>query len=215
MNEEENLNKKQCKVSKDLIKSISYDQQEIINNILKLYNKGQPIHFDPCYNVGGFYKNGVVSDPVLKSDINPQLESVLKLDVRDLPFDASSIKSIIFDPPFIVSGNSKCKMAQRYGSFSSLEELKTFYKDSLISLQRVLKHGGLLIFKFQDFIIGRKQHLILPYIYSVARELNFAVRDLFILLAKNRIGYQQNQNHARKYHCYFLVLKCNKRQDKK
>ncbi len=32
-------------VSKDLIKSISYDQQEIINNILKLYNKGQPIHF--------------------------------------------------------------------------------------------------------------------------------------------------------------------------
>ena len=56
---------------------------------------------------------------------------------------------------------------------------------------------------------------ILPYIYSVARELNFAVFDLFILLAKNRIGYQQNQNHARKYHCYFLVLKCNKRQDKK
>ena len=68
--------------------------------------------------------------------------------------------------------------------------------------------------KFQDFIIGRKQHLILPYIYSVARELNFAVRDLFILLAKNRIGYQQSQNHARKYHCYFLVLKCNKRQNK-
>ena len=36
MNEEENLNKKQCKVSKDLIKSIRYDQQEIINNILIL-----------------------------------------------------------------------------------------------------------------------------------------------------------------------------------
>jgi len=200
-----------------MIKSIGYNQQEIINNILQLHNHGRSIDFDPCYNIGGFYKNGIVTGPRIKSDINPLVPGVLKLDVRDLPFESSSVKSVIFDPPFLVSGDSKGKMAQRYGAFESLEELKRFYKQSLYCLQRVLKHGGLLIFKCQDFINARQQNLILPFIYSTARELNFAVRDLFILLSSNRINAPsiKKQQHARKYHCYFLVLKCNKRLDKR
>ncbi len=195
-----------------MIKNYSYNQQEIINNILELYNHSQPIHLDPCYNVGGFYKNGVVAEPILKGDINPLSDSVMKLDVRNLPFASGSIKSVIFDPPFIVSsGKNKYKMAELYSSFNSVKELEQFYRDSLASLQRVLKHGGLLIFKFQDFVYGRKQHLMLPYIYDVARELNFAVRDLFTLLAKSRIIAFKKQNHSRKFTCNFLVLKCNKR----
>lgn len=93
-------------VSNDLIRSISYDQQEIINNILKLYNNLQPIDFDPCYNLGMFYKNSVVHAPRVKSDIKPLLPGVLKLDVRQLPFE-NEFNCIIFDPPFIVSGKNK------------------------------------------------------------------------------------------------------------
>lgn len=198
-----------------MIKSIGHNQEEIINNILTLHNHGRSIDFDPCYNVGGFYKSGVVAVPRIKSDIKPLSSGVLKLDVRDLPFISGSIKSVIFDPPFLVSsGRTKIKMCQHYGSFESLNELKRFYQESLISLQRVLKHGGLLIFKCQDFVHARQQNLILPYIYEQARELNFAVRDLFILLANSRIKDPsiKKQQHARKYHCYFLVLKCNKRR---
>jgi len=198
-----------------MIKSIGSNQYEIINNILALHNGGRSIDFDPCYNIGGFYKNGVVTGPRVRSDINPLCPGVLKLDVRDLPFGNSAFKSIIFDPPFLVSGDreqNKSKMCQKYGSFDSLEELETFYLRSLVSLQRVLKHGGLLIFKCQDFVHGRKQHLVLPYICNKARELNFSCRDLFICIANNRIENKiSKQQHARKYHCYFLVLKNNKR----
>lgn len=196
-----------------MIKSISYSQTEIISNILKLYNSGRSIDLDPCYNIGGFYKSGEVLDPRIKSDINPLLPGVLKLDVRALPFENSSIKSAIFDPPFLVSGGDSCKMTRRYGGFDSIDDLYAFYYDALCSLHRVLKHGGLLIFKFQDFVSGRKQHLLLPYIYEKARELNFGVRDLFICLSKNRIinTRANSQCHSRKYHCYFLVLKNNKR----
>lgn len=197
-----------------MIKSISYNQQEIINNILKLHNKDRSLHLDPCYNLGCFYKNNIVTEPLIKSDIKPQCPGVLKLDVRNLPFDNSEIKSIIFDPPFLVSGSGKStyKMCERYGSFDTVSELKQFYYDSLLSLQRVLKHGGLLIFKCQDFVSARQQNLILPEVINMARELNFACRDLFILLSKNRLNsVVKNQQHARKYHCYFLVLKNNKR----
>ncbi len=195
-----------------MIISYSFNQQEIINNILKLYNHNQPIHLDPCYNVGGFYKNGVVAEPLLKGDLNPVNDSILKLDVLDLPFPTGSIKSAIFDPPFIVNADKSYKMAQRYSSFNSVEELKEFFRKGLSSLQRVLKHGGLLIVKCQDFIYGRKQHCIYPFIYDTARELNFAYRDTLILLAKSRIVAFKTQNHARKFHSYFIVFKCNKRK---
>ena len=160
-----------------MIKSVGNNQQKLINDILTLHNNCQSIEFDPCYNVGGFYKNGIVVGPRVKSDINPQCPGVLKLDVRNLPFKTSTFKSVIFDPPFLVAGgNSTSKMAQRYGSFNTLAELQEFYAQSLISLQRVLKHGGLLIFKFQDFVKGRQQHLILPYIYSKAREFKLCLQ---------------------------------------
>lgn len=40
----------------ELIKNIGYNQYEIIQNILKLYNNNQPIECDITYSVGQFYK---------------------------------------------------------------------------------------------------------------------------------------------------------------
>lgn len=39
-----------------MIKNIGYNQHEIIQNILKLYNEEQPIECDINYSVGNFYK---------------------------------------------------------------------------------------------------------------------------------------------------------------
>lgn len=188
-----------------VIKSISYDQQEIINNILELYNNSQPIDFDPCYNIGAFYRNNVVNAPRVKSDINPLLPDVLNFDVRELPYN-NCFSCIMFDPPFIVGGGTGI-MATRYGSFKTVGELKEFYKVSLISLQRALTNDGLLIMKFQDFVYARKNYFIIDYIFSLARELSFIVLDLFILLSKTRPNRAKKQQHARKYHSYFIVLK--------
>lgn len=192
-------------VSNDLIRSISYDQQEIINNILELYNNSQPIDFDPCYNLGMFYKDNKVIAPGVKSDIKPLLPGVEKLDVQCLPFE-NEFKCIIFDPPFIVSGKTS-KMAQRYGAFESVNELKEFYINSFCSLQRALKKKGLLIVKCQDFVNGRRNYIMLNYVLNLARDFNFKVLDLFILLSKTRPTRIKKQQHARKYHSYFVVLK--------
>lgn len=189
----------------DLIRSISYDQQEIINNILKLYNNSQSIDFDPCYNLGMFYKDNKVCAPRFKSDINPLMPGVEKLDVQFLPFE-DKFKCIIFDPPFIVSGKTG-KMAQRYGAFESVNDLKEFYINSFFSLQRALKKKGLLIVKCQDFVNGRRNYIMLNYVLNLARDFNFKVLDLFILLSKTRPTRIKHQQHARKYHSYFIVLK--------
>lgn len=188
-----------------MIKSINYNQQEIINDILTLHNNGKPIEFDPCYNNGGFYKNGIVKEPSIKSDIKPLLPGVEKYDVRKLPF-TNKFKCIIFDPPFIISGRNG-KMGKLYGSFYNIDEMRQFWKDSLISLQRALKNRGILIVKCQDFVNGRKNYIFIEEIIRMAREVNLQIKDLFILLAKTRLIKMKNQQHARKYHSYFLVFK--------
>ena len=198
--------------AKDVIKSISYDQQEIINNILYLYNKNNPIDFDPCYNIGSFYKNNIVKDPEIKSDINPTLPGVKKYDVRSLPFE-NQFKCIIFDPPFIISGENS-KIGNRYGYFESVEELRLFWEESLISLQRALKNRGILIIKLQDFVSARKNYIFINEVLSLAEKLHFRSLDLFILLSKTRPIKMKKQQHARKYHSYFIVLKkINQRKD--
>lgn len=194
----------------ELIKSISYDQQEIINNILYLYNNSQPIDYDPCYNLGMFYKDNKVVVPTFKSDIKPLLPDVEKIDVRYLPYQ-EKFDCIIFDPPFIVGGKTSI-MAQKYGAFSSVNELERFYVDSFASLQRALKKKGLLIVKCQDFVYGRKNHIMLNYILNLARDFNFKVLELFVLLSKTRPTKTcKKQQHARKYHSYFIVLKKEKK----
>lgn len=192
-------------VSNDLIKSIGYDQQEIINNILALYNCSAPLEYDPCFNLGMFYKNGKVEPPLYKSDIKPLLPGVMEQDVTALPYK-DKFNSIIFDPPFIVSGKTS-KMALRYGYFENVTELKEFYSKAFNSLQRALKKNGLLIVKCQDFVNGRRNYIMLNYVLNLARDLNFKVLDLFILLSKTRPTRIKNQQHARKYHSYFVVLK--------
>lgn len=190
---------------KEIIKSIGYDQQEIINNILILYNKGKPIDFDPCYNIGNFYRNNIVQDPEIKSDINPLLPGVKKYDVRNLPF-TNKFQCIIFDPPFLISGQNS-KMGKKYGYFNNIEDLHNFWNKSFISLHKSLKNRGILIIKCQDFVYGRKNYILIEKILSLAKNTGFSCLDLFILLAKSRPTKIKNQQHARKYHSYFIVLK--------
>ena len=193
-----------------MIKSVGDKQENIINDILTLYNKGNPIEWDPCYNVGGFYKKGLVKDPEIKSDINPLLQGVFKLDVRDFVFE-DRFNCVIFDPPFIVGGGKNGKMSNRFGKFETVEELRHFFASSLFSLQRAIKSGGLLIVKCQDFVNGRKNYIFMPEIISMARDNMFECLDVFILVARSRLNRMKNQQHARKYHSYFLVFKNKKR----
>lgn len=194
-------------LQRDVIKSIAFNQQEIINNILTLYNNGNSIDYDPCYNIGGFYKNGKVKEPKLKSDINPLLPGVLKIDVTNLPF-VKKFMCIMFDPPFLIKGGSSTyKMIKRFSYFENLNELLCFYKKSFLSLNNSLKRNGILILKTQDFVNARKNHILLPDIISLARDSGFIIKDLFILLSRSRINNIKKQYHARKYHCYFLVFR--------
>jgi len=199
-----------------MIKSISYDQEEIIQCIIDLHIVEDKIDCDPTYSRGNFYK-GTILEPRLKYDIDPISSSVIKADARALPLKDGSLKSVIFDPPFLATkgpslkGNAaNNKINKRFGVYPTEPELFKFYQDSLIEFYRVLELKGVLIIKSQDKVSSGKQYFSHCYIHDWAKELGFYPLDLFILLAKNRLvadWQKENQKHARKFHSYFWVFR--------
>ncbi len=195
-----------------IIKSISYNQEEIIKNIINLHING-PIELDPTYSKGNFYKN--IPKPLLKFDINPQTSNTIKADCTRLPLRDNSLLSIMYDPPFLATKgkslsikNQNNIIAQRFGVFETEEKLFEFYRKSLTEFYRVLKQDGILVVKCQDKVSGGKQYFSHCFIYNESVKIGFYPLDLFILLAKTRLvaNWQRNQQHARKYHSYFWVF---------
>lgn len=204
-----------------MVKSVSYDQSEIIKWILNLHVPQHYIDCDPTYSKGNFYNNTGIKHPKYRYDILPQCEGVEQGDSRNLPLQSGSINCMMFDPPFLATtgkslfaDDNSNKINKRFGVYSNEKELHRFYIDSLKESYRVLAENGILIFKCQDKISSGKQYMSHVFIMNEAVKIGFYPKDLFILLAKNRLvadWQAKNQKNARKYHSYFWVFeKCNK-----
>ena len=183
----------------------------MIKDILFLHGNGNYIDVDVTYSIGNFYKNKLPR-PKLKFDINPQIEGVVKSSADNLPIKDNSINVLMFDPPFLIGKSGQCenaKMAKRFSIFGTKTELLKFYNNSIIEFYRVLKKNGIVIFKNQDVITtNNKQVFTHCIINEFANNVGFYVKDLFILLAKQRLNNPiHKQHHARKYHSYYWVLR--------
>lgn len=199
----------------DIIKSISFDEGEILRSIQELHCP-KWFELDPCYSVGRFYKHFGIPEPKYKFDIEPQTKGVIKSNANNLPFENSSVGSILFDPPFLstsghvydnpVEGSNI--IAERFSAFKTMQDLWSWYNECIIEFKRILQPNGVLVFKNQDTVSGAKQYFSHCHIMNIAVKNGFYPKDLFILLAKNRIigGNHHLQYHARKFHCYYWIF---------
>lgn len=200
------------KQEREVIKSLYFDQDEILKSIIELYVPNG-FEVDASYGNGVFYKN--IEAPKYKFDIDPRQPDVINASSVDLPLDENSVSSLVFDPPFltyIYNGrdhkDGSSIMASRFSGYEKYEDLEAHYVDSLKEFRRVLSHKGILVFKCQDIIHNHKMHCTHNNVINWANELGFRLKDLFILGAKTRLPSPQagKQRHARIFHCYFLVL---------
>jgi len=211
--------------SKTVKTSISYDQHEIIKDILDLYVPEGVFDLDPTYSKGQFYNHDDLLQPKMKFDLIVQRDGVQEGDCRNLPLESSSVNSIMFDPPFVINGINKevtdykhgsCIIGKRFSGFRSPTEMLEFYRDSLKEFYRILAPNGVLVFKCQDTVSSSNNYMSHIYVERMANKFGFYCKDLFVLLAKHRMcGRMVTQQHARKYHSYFYVFIKDDKKKKK
>ena len=191
--------------NKNSIKTISYDQTEILSWIMRLYNDRQPFDCDLTASKCIFWKS--LPKPKYLYDISPQIEGVKRLYEADKLCD-DSFNSIVFDLPFLVSKGAMSKIKERFTHFESVDEIYRANDEMLERSYRLLKEQGLLVVKTMDICHGNKQVWISDYVIRKAEELGFELIEKFILLSNLRLFPKTHlQKIARKYHSYFFVFK--------
>ncbi len=199
---------------KFLISSVSDRQDEILNNILRLYIMSGVFDCDVTYSTGGFYKH--IPQPLMKFDKYPMSDEVKPLS-SFYEIENDSLSSIVMDLPFIVRNGgdgsvNSCKVANRFNCFDSTEELYKVNNDMIELCWSKLSKKGFLIVKTMDVLYAGKQHWVANFVMNKCFSLGFEMVDMFILLAKSKLLRSDRcvQHHSRKFHSYFLVFRKKK-----
>ena len=192
------------------IKSINYDEVEILHNINYLFLSGAGFECDPTYGRGKFYKSSF-PEPKLKFDLLPRFDFVNQSCATELPIKSGGLGSLIFDPPF-VAGHTKQPtgiIGKKYHGFPYMKDVWGFYEKAITEHSRIVRDGGIYVFKCQDSCSADRNWISHVRVIALAEAAGFYARDLFILLAKNRLighNHKHTQKHARKFHSYFIVF---------
>jgi hypothetical protein len=120
-----------------IVKSVYGSNYEVIRNIMDLYEI-EKFDLDCTYSKGNFWKD--LPHPTFKSDIYPINDTVIEASSENLPFDDNSMKSIMWDPPFVIvgsgKGHQKCKegssiIAKRFEGYGTYDDLKSNYYNTM------------------------------------------------------------------------------------
>ena len=233
MDEEDSVevdeNDSECKKldNSNVIRNISFDQSEILHNIMHLYNNDEPFDCDMTASELKFYQKVkgnkyVIPEPKILFDVFPKEEKIKKIEPYGrLPLDDNSINSIVIDLPFVVSPpNAPSAVTNKEGAslifkrfygYYPVDDLYESYYHWISEAYRVLKPNGTCVFKSQNTISGSINHSSTEWSFMCAQHVGFTVEDQFILEAKSRIiagsSKIKKQMHARKFTSSFYVFK--------
>lgn len=212
----------------NVIKNISFDQSEILWNIMQLYNDGKPFDCDMTASELKFYgeRKGykyIIPEPKILFDVYPTQEKIKKIvPFQPLPLENNSIHSIVVDLPFVISVGpsmeNKVKgqniISNRFSAFYPYGELVKTYYWWIKECYRVLDEEGCLIFKTQRTITGSKTLNSPEMSWMFAESVGFDTVDEFYLNSKNRLisGKVKKQQHSRSYVSSFYVFKKSRKK---
>lgn len=192
---------------------------ELIADVARLYLDDDMLMLDPTYGRGTWWKKWrprhLVTVDLYKS-------ADLCADFRDLPFDDASFDAVAFDPPYVCAGGrtttGMADMHDRYGltlAPTTARGVQETINEGLAEMHRVVKPGGLVLVKMQDYVSSGSLWLGTFHTMNHALGIGFKVVDRFEHITKPRPqpkrqradGTPTKQLHARRNLSTLFVLK--------
>lgn len=195
-------------IQSTLYVSVSESQNSILRAILTTYlDRAITYDCDLTYGRGGFYSETVPS-PHYLYDIDPQVSNVEKLSKAFMLPD-ESFGSIVIDLPCTIVKPTIRRKRQTFASFDSVEELYAAYGRMIELSYRLLKKGGILVFKTADFSLDRQPMWISDWTISTAIQTGYILADKYIYVNRRAIDAvtSSQRRAAIPTHAYFLVFK--------
>ena len=196
-----------------MYKSVCYTNKQAISTISSLYLQGE-LHLDACFARGDFYR-GTGLYPEIKHDIEIKEcrdGVVYQVDVRDMPYPDACVRSVMFDPPWLI-GDGRYAQAKRYGCFPTAAAMFDFQRAAIQEISRVLNPKDWLITKVQDCSHGQQKYFLSVYQVNKAREFGLYLVDSIVLVNNSRLRSPgAGRLSTISSHCFFHVYKKMQRQ---
>ena len=180
---------------------------DLFPDVFALYGKDPSL--DMTFGNGVFWSKMGRRPTVAVDRFNPKADLVA--DFRCLPFADLHFSTIVLDPPYMRTNNKAGVMASNYHNqtinLRTHKDIIKLYQQGISEAYRLLRPGGRLIVKCQDEVESRKQRW--SHIELMSHD-GFVCEDLFILVRTGGVlvgRCQEVQQHGRKNHSYFIVLR--------
>lgn len=197
--------------------SVSNSDSNILKDILKIYLPGKKtFDCDLTFGRGGFYTDGI---PVPKHRYDKNIEHCSKKysptaldETRDLSDEC--FDSVVIDLPISIDNKEgKSNKKSNVNAFHSLSEMYDAYDDMLTLAERLLKPGGIAVFKTVDFVLRNditskfNGYWATDKAIDIAQDLDFELTDRFILANRKYLQTSGSQKiRTGLQHGYFLVF---------
>lgn len=195
------------------------DDAELLERMLSFYPKKRPKNIlDATANEGRFWRGS--SRTVVKMDVDRKFKPTIVADNCKMPCKDASFDVVVYDPPHVPNqGRDKSKdFNDRFGLVrKSLAEngynFTHTFRPFLCEAYRVLRQEGVVFCKITDYVHGHRFQWAHVEIINAALEIGFTPCDCIVKVRKGPITDPRwkKAHHARRQHCYWLVLRKSKR----
>jgi hypothetical protein len=167
---------------------------------------------DPTYGKGGWWKVWR-PEKLTEHDLDPERGD--GVDYRNLPEPDGTFDSVAFDPPYVSPGGRTTtgmpEFHARYGMASTARSPRALFGNNTLGFAecvRVLRRGGTIVYKSQDYISSGKFQPVTHWIVSDALERGLEYVDRLEHIAGVRPQPPgRRQVHARRNCSTMLVFR--------
>ncbi len=188
---------------------------ELLERMLDFYPRRRPkLILDATVNGGRFWEGS--RRRVIGMDIDPSHKPQVVADNRRMPFRDRCFDVVVYDPPHVPNqGKDQSKdFNSRFGlvlksSAKTGYNFNHLYPPFLAEAYRVLKPEGILLCKIADYIHNHRFQWAHIEVIKAAAQTGFCACDCIVKVRNGPIMSPRwkTAHHARRHHCYWLVLR--------